>query len=39
MFKTKTRYYLELLTPEKMRLLKSNKIKMKKDENGEYVPY
>ena len=22
-----------------MRLLKSNKIKMKKDENGEYVPY
>ena len=34
MFKVKTGYYLELLTPEAMKLLGSNKIKITKDENG-----
>ena len=34
----KTRYYLELLTPETMNLLGSTKIKIIKNENGENVP-
>ena len=34
-FKTKTRYYLELVTPETMKLLGSTKSKITKDENGE----
>ena len=38
MFKMKTGYYLELLTPETMKLLGSNKIKVTKDKNGENVP-
>ena len=38
-FKIKTGYYLELLTPETMRLLGSTKSKIIKDKNGENVPY
>ena len=38
-FKIKTGYYLELLTPERMKLLGSTKHKITKDENGENVPY
>ena len=38
-FKIKTGYYLELLTPETMKLLKSTKSKIKKDESGENGPY
>ena len=38
-FKIKTGYYLELLTPETMKLLGSTKSKITKDENGENVPY
>ena len=37
-FKIKTRYYLELLTPETMKLLGSTKSKIKKDKNGKNVP-
>ena len=37
-FKIKTRYYLELLTPETMELLGSTKSKITKDENDENVP-
>ena len=37
-FKIKTRYYLELLTPETMKLLGSTKSKITKNENGENVP-
>ena len=37
MFKIKTGYYLELLTPETMKLLESAKSKINKDENGENV--
>ena len=33
-FKIKTGYYLELLTPETMKLLGSTKSKITKDENG-----
>ena len=33
-FKIKTGYYLELLTPEIMKLLGSTKSKINKDENG-----
>ena len=33
-----TGYYLELLTPETMKLLGSYKSKITKDENGENVP-
>ena len=36
--KIKTGYYLELLTPETMKLLGSTKSKIK-DKNGENVPY
>ena len=38
-FKIKTGYYLELLTPETMKLLGSTKSKITKDENGENVPH
>ena len=38
MFKIKAVYCLELLTPETMKLLGSNKIKVTKDENHENVP-
>ena len=37
-FKIKTGYYLELLTPESIKLLGSTKIKITKDKNGENVP-
>ena len=39
MFKIKTGYYLELLTPEIMKLLGSTKSNRTKDTNGENVPY
>ena len=39
MFKSKTGYYLELLIPEKMKLLESTKGKLTKDKNGENGPY
>ena len=39
MFKIKSRYYLELLTPETMKLLGSPESKITKDMNGENVPY
>ena len=39
MFRIKTGYYLELLTPETMKLLGSTKIKITKDKNGENVPH
>ena len=38
-FKIKTGYYLELLTPETMKLLVSTKTKITKDKNGENVPH
>ena len=38
-FKIKTEYYLELLTPETMKLLGSTKSKITNDKNGENVPY
>ena len=38
-FKIKTGYYLELLTPETMKLLGSTKDNITKDENGENVPH
>ena len=39
-FKIKTEYYLELLTPETMKLRGSTKSKITKDDgNGENVPY
>ena len=38
-FKIKTRYYLELLTPEIMKLLGSTKSKITKNENGENVTH
>ena len=34
-FKIKAGYYLEILTPETMTLLRSTKSKITKDENGE----
>ena len=39
MFKIKTGYYRELLTPKTMKLLGSTKRKITKDKNGEKVPY
>ena len=36
-FKIKNRYYLELLTPETMKLLASTKSKITKDKNGANV--
>ena len=38
-FKIKTGYYLELLMPETMKLLKSTKNEISKDKNGNNVPY
>ena len=38
-FKTKTRYHLELLTPEIMKLLGSTENKITKGKNGENVPH
>ena len=38
-FKIKNGYYLELLTPEKMKLLGSTESKISKDKNGENVPH
>ena len=38
-FKIKTGYYLELLTPETMKLLGSTKNEITKDKNGENVPH
>ena len=37
-FKIKTGYYLQLLPPETMKLLGSNKIKITKGKNGENMP-
>ena len=37
-FKIKNRYYLELLTPETMKLLGSTETKITKDKNSENVP-
>ena len=39
MFKIKAGCYLELLTPETMKLLGSTKSKINKDKNGENVPH
>ena len=38
-FKIKSGYYLELLTPETMKLLGSAETKINKDKNGENVPH
>ena len=38
-FQIKTGYYLELLTPETMKLLGSTESKITKDKNGENVPH
>ena len=38
-FKIKNGYYLDLLTPETMKLLGSTESKMTKDKNGENVPH
>ena len=38
-FNFKTRYYLELLTSETMKLFRSTKSKITKDKNGENVPH
>ena len=38
-FKIKTWYYLELLTPETMKILGSTKSEITKDENCENVPH
>ena len=38
-FKIKTGYYLELLTPETMKLLGSTENKITKDENDENIPH
>ena len=38
-FKIKSGYYLELLTPETMKLLGSTASKINKDKNGENVPH
>ena len=38
-FKIKNRYYLELLTPETIKLLGSIESKVTKDKNGENVPH
>ena len=39
MFKIKTGFYLELLTPETMQLLGTTASKTAKDKNGENVSY
>ena len=38
-FKIKNGFYLELLTPETMKLLGSTESKITKDKNGETVPH
>ena len=38
-FRIKTGYYLELLTPETMKLFGSTKSKITNDKNGENVPH
>ena len=38
-FKIKSRYYLELLTPETMKLLGSTESKITEDKDGEIVPH
>ena len=38
-FKIKTRYYLELLTSETVKLPRSTESKISKDKNGENVPH
>ena len=38
-FKIKNGYYLELLTPETMKLLGTTESKINKDKNGENVPH
>ena len=38
-FKIKNGYYLELLTPETMRLIGGTESKITKDKNGEHVPH
>ena len=38
-FKIKNGYYLELLTPETIKLLESTESKITKDKNGENVPH
>ena len=38
-FKIKNGYYLELLTPETMKLLGSTESKITKDKNGENAPH
>ena len=38
-FKIKNGYYLELLTPETMKLLGNTESKITKDENGENLPH
>ena len=38
-FKIKNGYYLELLTPETMKLLGNTKSKITEDRNGEYNPH
>ena len=38
-FKIKNGYYLELLTPETMKLLGSTESKITKNKNGENVPH
>ena len=38
-FKIKTGYYLELLTPETMKLLGNTKSKITKNENVENLPH
>ena len=38
-FRIKTRYYLELLIPERMKLLGSTENKITKDNKGENVPH
>ena len=38
-FKIKSRYYLELLTPETMKLLGSTESKITNDKIGENVPH
>ena len=39
MFKIKTGYYVELLTPETMKLLGSTRIKINKDKNSTILPH
>ena len=38
-FEKKTGYYLEILTPETIKLLRSTRNKIANNENGEYVPH